>query len=474
VRKHFENFGAGYNKSPQKVTPKAIFISPRDAIKAYLKGLFDSDGTIVSNTGRKRENIRVRVSSSSYKLLEETQLLLNEFAIKATILFNSHKETAVGKNKKYKSKYDNFVLSLVGFESYQNFGKEIGFFSPSKAERMEKYLKSSRSKPKNSPSIYLVPHPKKKEMVGEELIGKKLPFALTNVKKKVKKPKTEVYDLEVEEVNIFSANGIFVHNSMFGYATNETKELMPLPIMLAHALTKRLATIRKQKKVNYLRPDGKSQVTVEYHDGQPKRVDAIVLSAHHASNVEPKKLEDDLKRLVVRQVIPKKFMDKNTKIYINPTGAFEKGGPLADTGVTGRKIIIDTYGGVGSHGGGCFSGKDPTKVDRSASYYARYIAKNVVASGLADKCEIQLAYAIGVAEPVSLMVNTFETSKVSEEKIKKIIKDNFDTRPKSIIKELQLRQPIYRKTACYGHFGRENEGFKWEETDKADILKKSA
>jgi len=260
---------------------------------------------------------------------------------------------------------------------------------------------------------------------------------------------------------------------MFGYASDETKEFMPLPIMLAHKLTRKLAGVRKKKEVKYLRPDGKSQVTVEYHDGEPKRVEAVVLSAHHAPNVKIGKVRDDLKKLVIDKVMPKKLIDKKTKIYINPTGRFAIGGPLADTGVTGRKIIIDTYGGIGSHGGGCFSGKDPTKVDRSASYYARYIAKNIVAAGLAKKCEIQLAYAIGIAEPVSLMVDTFGTGRVSEEKLKKIIRKNFDMRPVSIIKELKLKRPIYRNTACYGHFGREEKGFTWEKTDKVQLLKKT-
>jgi S-adenosylmethionine synthetase len=261
---------------------------------------------------------------------------------------------------------------------------------------------------------------------------------------------------------------------MFGYATNETKELMPLPIMLAHALTRRLAEVRKEKILKYLRPDGKSQVTVEYHNGQPKRVEAIVLSAHHSKNVKLKEVRNDLIRTVIKKVIPERLIDKKTKIFVNPTGRFEVGGPQGDTGVTGRKIIIDTYGGVGSHGGGCFSGKDPTKVDRSASYCARYIAKNIVASGIADKCEIQLAYAIGVSEPVSIMVNTFETGKISEVKIKKLIRRYFDLTPKGIITNLKLRRPIYKKTACYGHFGRLEEGFAWEEIDKASQLKKAA
>lgn len=271
-----------------------------------------------------------------------------------------------------------------------------------------------------------------------------------------------------------SIGGAGDQGMMFGYASNETKELMPLPIMLAHKLTRQLSRVRKEKQLKYLRPDGKSQVTVEYLNGKPKRIEAVVLSAHHSPKVKMETIRDDLKKLVINKVIDKSMVDKNTKIFINPTGRFAVGGPLADTGVTGRKIIIDTYGGVGSHGGGAFSGKDPTKVDRSASYCARYIAKNIVAAGLAEKCEIQLAYAIGVAEPVSLMVNTFDTGKVSEEKLKKLIYDNFDMTPDGIIKVLQLRRPIYKKTACYGHFGREEEGFSWEVTDKAEILKKQA
>jgi S-adenosylmethionine synthetase len=261
---------------------------------------------------------------------------------------------------------------------------------------------------------------------------------------------------------------------MFGYATDETKELMPLPITLSHKLTRSLADARKKKLVGYLRPDGKSQVTVEYHDGKPRRIEAIVVSAHHDHKAKMSQIKSDMKKLVIDKVIPKDLVDKNTKVYINPTGRFEVGGPQADTGVTGRKIIVDTYGGVGSHGGGCFSGKDPTKVDRSASYMARYIAKNVVASGLAKKCEVQLAYAIGVAEPVSLMVNTYETGEVSEEKLIKIIRRNFDMTPKGIIENLKLRRPIYRNTASYGHFGREEEGFTWEEIDKAKALRKDA
>ena len=261
---------------------------------------------------------------------------------------------------------------------------------------------------------------------------------------------------------------------MFGYATDETREYMPMPITLAHALTRRLAKIRKERLVKYLRPDGKSQVTVEYHDGKPKRVAAIVVSAHHDHKTDMKDIHRDMKELVIKEVVPKELIDKDTLIFINPTGRFEVGGPQGDTGVTGRKIIVDTYGGVGSHGGGCFSGKDPTKVDRSASYMARYVAKNIVASGIAKKCEVQFAYAIGVPEPVSIMVNTFGTGKLPEEKIVKLVRENFDLTPGGIIEKLMLRRPIYRKTAAYGHFGRDKEGFMWEEIDMAETLKKKA
>ncbi len=259
---------------------------------------------------------------------------------------------------------------------------------------------------------------------------------------------------------------------MFGYATNETKELMPLPIMLAHKLVMTLAQVRKYGYVNFLRPDGKSQVTVEYEDGKPIRIDAVVLSAQHSPEVKGKELYEFLVEEVIRKELPSELMDECTKFYINPTGRFVIGGPAADTGVTGRKIMVDTYGGLGRHGGGCFSGKDPTKVDRSAAYMARYIAKNIVAAGLADRCELQLSYAIGVPEPVSVMVDTFGTGKVEDGRIASVVRKGFDLTPKGIINRLKLRNPIYRKTACYGHFGREEEGFTWEFTDAVQLLQK--
>lgn len=261
---------------------------------------------------------------------------------------------------------------------------------------------------------------------------------------------------------------------MFGYACRETEELMPMPIMLAHKLVKRLSQVRKEEILTFLRPDGKSQVTVEYESDTPKRVEAIVIAAQHNLQVKMSDLREDIETLVVKQIITPEMLDKNTKIYINETGRFEQGGPLADTGITGRKIIVDTYGGVGSHGGGCFSGKDPSKVDRSGSYMARYIAKNLVAAGIADKLEIQIAYAIGVAHPVSLMVDSYGTAKISEDKIKDLIRSHFDLRPKKMIEVLKLLRPIYKKTACYGHFGRNEEDFTWEKTDKAEALKKDA
>lgn len=259
---------------------------------------------------------------------------------------------------------------------------------------------------------------------------------------------------------------------MFGYASNETEELMPLPISLAHRLARQLAKVRKDGTLAYLRPDGKTQVTVEYVNGVPKRIDAIVISSQHGPEVTLEQIQADIKKYVIDPILPEELVDENTKIYINPTGRFVIGGPQGDAGLTGRKIIVDTYGGMARHGGGAFSGKDPTKVDRSAAYAARYVAKNIVAAGLADKCEVQVAYAIGVARPVSLMVETFGTAKVAEETIIALAKKHFDLRPAGIIKMLDLLKPHYRKTAAYGHFGRND--VPWEQTDKAAILRKEA
>jgi S-adenosylmethionine synthetase len=261
---------------------------------------------------------------------------------------------------------------------------------------------------------------------------------------------------------------------MFGFACDETPELMPMPIQLAHQLTYKVSEVRKSKKVDFLRPDGKSQVTIEYRKGKPARVDAVVISTQHSESVSNDDLRNAILEHVIKPVVPVSMLDKNTKYYINPTGRFVIGGPMGDAGLTGRKIIVDSYGGYSRHGGGAFSGKDPSKVDRSACYMARYIAKNVVAAGLATKAEVQLAYAIGVAEPVSVMVDSFGTATIPEERITELVRENFKLTPKGIIEALDLRRPVYKPTAAYGHFGRSGPGFTWEKTDRADALRKAA
>jgi S-adenosylmethionine synthetase len=271
-----------------------------------------------------------------------------------------------------------------------------------------------------------------------------------------------------EGEGLFKEQGAGDQGLMFGYASDETPELMPAPIVYAHALARQLAAVRKSKKVNFLRPDGKSQVTLEYEDGRPKRIETVVVSTQHSPDVKYKQLKDAIMDLVVKKALPASLLDKKTKFFINPTGRFVIGGPFGDAGLTGRKIIVDTYGGMGRHGGGAFSGKDPSKVDRSACYYARYVAKNIVASGVAARCEVQVAYAIGVAEPTGVYVSTFGTGKVEDEKLAAYVKQNFDMRPRALIEELDLLRPIYRPTSAYGHFGRSE--FSWENTDRAEQI----
>ena len=281
--------------------------------------------------------------------------------------------------------------------------------------------------------------------------------------------------LEAREGDMDEADAIGAGDQgmMFGYATNETESYMPLPVYLAHGLTRRLTELRKSGEISYLLPDVKSQVTVEYEDEKPVRVDAVVISTQHKGEATLEQIREDVIEKVIKPVIPAEFLDENTKYFINPTGRFVIGGPQGDTGLTGRKIIVDTYGGMARHGGGAFSGKDCTKVDRSGAYAARYVAKNIVAAGLADRCEVQLAYAIGVAQPVSVLVDTFGTNKVDEEKIAKAVLENFDLRPAGIIRELDLRRPIYKQTAAYGHFGRTDLDLPWEQLNKVEILKKA-
>ena len=274
-----------------------------------------------------------------------------------------------------------------------------------------------------------------------------------------------------EGSGLYKEQGAGDQGLMFGFASNETPELMPMPIVYAHGLTKRLAQVRKNGALDFIRPDGKSQVTIEYIDGKPRRVDTIVVSTQHSPDVSYDDLKAAVIKEVIKKVIPEDMMDGDTKFFINPTGRFVIGGPMGDCGVTGRKIIVDTYGGQGSHGGGCFSGKDPSKVDRSASYMGRYVAKNLVASGIADKCEVQVAYAIGVAQPVSLLVDFMGTGKIPESRAVEIVREIFDMRPAAIIKTLNLLRPIYRKTSAYGHFGRKDPDFYWERTDRADEIR---
>ncbi len=298
-------------------------------------------------------------------------------------------------------------------------------------------------------------------------LDKQSPDIAMGVDKALEARESGMSDAQIEAI------GAGDQGMMFGYATNETPELMPYPISLAHKLARQLTKVRKDGTLPYLRPDGKSQVSVEYDEnGRPIRLEAVVLSTQHDENVTQEQIHEDIKKYVFDPILPKDMVDQNTKFFINPTGRFVIGGPQGDAGLTGRKIIVDTYGGYARHGGGAFSGKDCTKVDRSAAYAARYVAKNIVAAGLAEKCEIQLAYAIGVAQPTSVMVDTFGTGKIADEKLVEMIRENFDLRPAGIIKMLDLRRPIYRATAAYGHFGRDDVSLPWEATDKVDVLKK--
>ena len=299
-------------------------------------------------------------------------------------------------------------------------------------------------------------------------IDEQSPDIAMGVNKALEAKTGEMSDSEIE------ATGAGDQGMMFGYATSETPELMPLSASLAHKLTRKLTEVRKTRELTFLRPDGKSQVTIEYEDNKPKRVDTVIISTQHKSDISMDAVREGIIEKVIRPVISSELIDDKTRILVNPTGRFVIGGPQGDAGVTGRKIIVDTYGGMARHGGGAFSGKDPTKVDRSAAYAARYVAKNIVAAGLADRCEVQLAYAIGVAQPVSIMVETFGTGKLDEERLVEIVRKNFDLRPAAIIRDLDLRKPIYRKIAAYGHFGRTDVDLRWEQTDKAEAIRKEA
>jgi S-adenosylmethionine synthetase len=458
ARKHLENLGVLYQTGPYKTTPKTILTSPISVIKSYLRGLFDSGGPI---TGSQKENIRIRLSSPSYKLLQESQLLLAELEIKTTILLNASKKRPVNRQPQNSFKYDNYVLSVKGSRSCQNFAKKIGFKQPKQVLRMKKYFSQVKNKPENSPGIYLLPHPKKDELIPEKLLGKTYPFTIGVLTKKIKRPKAEVYDLEIKEKNMFSANGIYVHNSMFGYACKETPQLMPAPIIIAHKLAKRLDEVREKKIVSYLRPDGKSEITLEYDKGKPIKVNHVVLAAAHQKGVENGQLKKDLFKHVVKPVLAKfKLKTKINKLIVNGGWTWHIGGPASDTGETGRKIIVDTYGGMGRHGGGCFSGKDLTKVDRSGAYACRFLAKNILAAGLADRVEVKVAYVIGQPNPLERGIETFGTEKKSIKEIEKFAFKLLDLSVPNILKKLNLRQPIYQKTAAYGHFGRDS--FPWE------------
>ncbi len=466
VRKHFQNFGLTFNKASSKETPDGIYLSPKEVIRNYLQGLFDSDGTIVVNTGRNGNNIRIRLGSASPKLLREVQLLLNDFRVKSSILFNAPAGKPVGKKgrdgKIYKSKYNHFVLSLVGFESYLNFYREVGFLDERKQLKLINYVKNNSSKPQNSRGIFLVPHPRKKELIDETRLGLELPYSIGIFKERVDKNEiAEVYDLEVEDAHMFSGNGIYVHNSMFGYACKETKELMPMAIMIAHGLTKRMDQVREEGLIPYLRPDGKSQVTIEYKNGKPTKVLQVVIAIPHEETVKLNKVKKDVYDVVVVPVLGQYGFKINIKdLIVNGTGVWHHGGPAADCGLTGRKIVVDGYGGYARVGGGCFSGKDPTKVDRSGAYAARFLAKNIVAHKLADRAEVRLAYFIGAKKPSMQDVETFGTNKKSHKVILSFMEKILDTSVSGILEGLDLQRPIYLPTAAYGHFGREE--FPWE------------